>query len=206
MAIVGIVDDIKEAPLDSETPPTIYVPFAQDPTSGFSVFVRTSQAERSVLTGDQRRDSRDRSSACRLWRVCDAGVGQRFAVGLPAAFVGRAGERLCRRWRGCSGSWASTAWWRIRSASARARSACAWRSAHTARHLPAGAAGGRLADGRGRRCSVLVCAVGSGDAHARSCCSAFESWDLPTLVDCRAPCSVFLRLAPATCRRDAQHL
>jgi macrolide transport system ATP-binding/permease protein len=50
MEIVGIVDDIKEAPLDSETPATIYVPFAQDPTNGFSVFVRTSQAEPSVLT------------------------------------------------------------------------------------------------------------------------------------------------------------
>jgi predicted permease len=50
MAIVGIIDDIKEASLDSATPPTIYVPFAQDPTSGFSVFVRTTQAEESVLT------------------------------------------------------------------------------------------------------------------------------------------------------------
>jgi predicted permease len=50
MEIVGIVDDIKEAPLDSETPPTIYVPFAQDPTNGFSVFVRTTQADASVLT------------------------------------------------------------------------------------------------------------------------------------------------------------
>ena len=49
MEIVGIVDDLKEAPLDSETPATIYVPFAQDPTSGFSVFVRTAQSETSVL-------------------------------------------------------------------------------------------------------------------------------------------------------------
>ena len=55
MAIVGIVDDIKEASLDTATPPTIYVPFAQDPTSGFSVFVRTTQAEESVLTHDRRR-------------------------------------------------------------------------------------------------------------------------------------------------------
>jgi macrolide transport system ATP-binding/permease protein len=49
MSIVGIVEDIKESPLDSETPPTIYVPFDQDPTSGFALFVRTSQAEESVL-------------------------------------------------------------------------------------------------------------------------------------------------------------
>jgi len=49
MAIVGVIDDIKESPLDSETPPTIYVPFRQDPTSGFAMFVRTSQAEESVV-------------------------------------------------------------------------------------------------------------------------------------------------------------
>jgi len=49
MAIVGVIEDIKESPLDSETPPTIYVPFDQDPTSGFALFVRTSQAEESVL-------------------------------------------------------------------------------------------------------------------------------------------------------------
>src|SRR4029079_1246774 len=45
MTIVGVVADIKEAPPDSETPPTMYVPFAQDPTSNFSVFVRTAQEE-----------------------------------------------------------------------------------------------------------------------------------------------------------------
>ena len=50
MTIVGVIADIKEASLDSETPPTIYVPFAQDPTSGFSVFVRTAQGESSVLS------------------------------------------------------------------------------------------------------------------------------------------------------------
>jgi predicted permease len=49
MSIVGVVEDIKESPLDTETPPTIYVPFAQDPTSGFAMFVRTGQAEESVL-------------------------------------------------------------------------------------------------------------------------------------------------------------
>ena len=49
MSIVGVIDDIKESPLDSETPPTIYVPFRQDPTSGFAMFVRTSQAEESVV-------------------------------------------------------------------------------------------------------------------------------------------------------------
>jgi predicted permease len=49
MQIVGIVDDIKEGPLDVATRPTMYVAFAQDPTSGFAVFARTSQDEQSVL-------------------------------------------------------------------------------------------------------------------------------------------------------------
>jgi predicted permease len=49
MEIVGTVDDIKESALDTATPPTIYVAFEQDPTSGFTVAVRTSQAEQSLL-------------------------------------------------------------------------------------------------------------------------------------------------------------
>jgi len=49
MAVIGVVEDIKESALDAETPPTMYVPFAQDPTSGFGLFVRTDQADDSVL-------------------------------------------------------------------------------------------------------------------------------------------------------------
>jgi predicted permease len=49
MAIVGVVADVKEGPLDAPTPPTMYVAFAQDPTAGFSVLVRTSQSEQSLL-------------------------------------------------------------------------------------------------------------------------------------------------------------
>lgn len=49
MRIVGIVDDIREGPLDVATRPTMYVAFAQDPTGGFAVFARTSQAEQSLL-------------------------------------------------------------------------------------------------------------------------------------------------------------
>ena len=49
MEVVGIVDDIKEGPIDAETRPTMYVAFAQDPTNGFAVFVRTAQAEQSLL-------------------------------------------------------------------------------------------------------------------------------------------------------------
>ncbi len=49
MEVVGIVDDIKESALDTATPPTMYVAFDQDPTSGFTVAVRTWQAEQSLL-------------------------------------------------------------------------------------------------------------------------------------------------------------
>ncbi|HEV3253562.1 MAG TPA: ABC transporter permease [Candidatus Acidoferrales bacterium] len=49
MQIVGIVDDIKEGPLDRDTWPTMYVAFNQDPNNNFSIVVRTSQAEQSLL-------------------------------------------------------------------------------------------------------------------------------------------------------------
>ena len=49
MEVIGIIDDIKEGPLDSATAPTMYVAFAQDPTSGFTVMARTSQSEEFVL-------------------------------------------------------------------------------------------------------------------------------------------------------------
>jgi predicted permease len=47
--IIGIVDDIKEGQLDSETWPAVYYPFNQSPDTFFGVVVRTSQAEQSVL-------------------------------------------------------------------------------------------------------------------------------------------------------------
>jgi len=47
--IVGIIEDIKEGSLDIATPPVLYIPFNQSPNDGFSVVVRTSQPERSLL-------------------------------------------------------------------------------------------------------------------------------------------------------------
>jgi macrolide transport system ATP-binding/permease protein len=41
--IVGVVDDIREGPLDSEIWPAEYVPFWQDPDNGFDLLVRTQQ-------------------------------------------------------------------------------------------------------------------------------------------------------------------
>jgi predicted permease len=48
MEIIGVVGDIKEGPLDSQTPPVIYVPFTQSPRSDFVVIARTAQAEQSL--------------------------------------------------------------------------------------------------------------------------------------------------------------
>jgi len=49
MEIVGIVEDIREGPLDAAIPPVLYTPFNQDPDDFFTVVVRTSQDERSLL-------------------------------------------------------------------------------------------------------------------------------------------------------------
>jgi macrolide transport system ATP-binding/permease protein len=47
--IVGIVDDIREGPLDSEIWPAVYYPFNQNPDGQFFLVVRTAQDERSVM-------------------------------------------------------------------------------------------------------------------------------------------------------------
>jgi ABC-type antimicrobial peptide transport system permease subunit len=49
MEIVGIVEDIKEGPLDIATPPVLYIPFNQSAANNFGVVVRTSQAAQSLL-------------------------------------------------------------------------------------------------------------------------------------------------------------
>jgi macrolide transport system ATP-binding/permease protein len=41
--IIGVVDNIREGPIDSEIWPAEYVPFAQNPDTGFDLLVRTSQ-------------------------------------------------------------------------------------------------------------------------------------------------------------------
>lgn len=47
--IIGIVEDVKDGSLDSEIWPAVYYPFNQSPDTFFSLVVRTSQAEQSVL-------------------------------------------------------------------------------------------------------------------------------------------------------------
>jgi len=47
--IVGIVEDVREGPLDAAIPPVLYIPFNQDPSTFFSLIVRVAQAEESLL-------------------------------------------------------------------------------------------------------------------------------------------------------------
>jgi macrolide transport system ATP-binding/permease protein len=47
--IVGVVEDIREGPLDEGMIPTEYLPINQDPDANFAVVVRTLQDENSVL-------------------------------------------------------------------------------------------------------------------------------------------------------------
>ena len=47
--VVGVVDDIREGSLDSDIWPAIYQPYSQEIRDYFSISVRTSQAEQSIL-------------------------------------------------------------------------------------------------------------------------------------------------------------
>jgi macrolide transport system ATP-binding/permease protein len=47
--IVGIVEDIREGPLDAAIPPVLYVPFNQDTDNFFGLVVRTSQDEGPLI-------------------------------------------------------------------------------------------------------------------------------------------------------------
>ena len=47
--IVGIVEDIKEGPLDAELQPVLYTPFNQEPANSFCIVVRTVHAPQELL-------------------------------------------------------------------------------------------------------------------------------------------------------------
>ncbi len=47
--IVGLVEDVREGPLSEEIPPVLYRPYNQSPDTYFTLIVRTSQNERSLL-------------------------------------------------------------------------------------------------------------------------------------------------------------
>jgi macrolide transport system ATP-binding/permease protein len=47
--IVGIVEDIREGPLDETIPPVLYIPFRQELRNNFILVVRTAQSEAALL-------------------------------------------------------------------------------------------------------------------------------------------------------------
>jgi macrolide transport system ATP-binding/permease protein len=49
--VVGVVEDVHESSLDTETWPTEYLPFNQSPDTSMNLIVRTSQSEASTLPG-----------------------------------------------------------------------------------------------------------------------------------------------------------
>jgi macrolide transport system ATP-binding/permease protein len=49
LEIVGIMEDIKEGPLDEAVPPVLYIPFLQELQDNFTLVVRTAHSEQSLL-------------------------------------------------------------------------------------------------------------------------------------------------------------
>lgn len=71
--IVGVVADVKDGSLDTETWPAMYYPFNQATDTYFSLVVRTSQAEESVLP-----------ALVRVVREVDPGIGTFDPTTMPA--------------------------------------------------------------------------------------------------------------------------
>ena len=96
MEIVGIVDDIREGPLDAEIRPAVYIPSTRAPgTSSASSFARRRPRRRSLPAIGATRSAASiptSASAAQTMTRPD----QRFAVRLSAPLVGLAGRRLCR--------------------------------------------------------------------------------------------------------------
>jgi macrolide transport system ATP-binding/permease protein len=105
MEVVGVVEDIKEGPLDKETRPSIYLPFAQNPNHSFHILVRTTGDERSLLPemtaaiheidpglitlgGDTMADRINSSPAAYLHRCSALLVGAFAGLALVLAVVG----------------------------------------------------------------------------------------------------------------------
>jgi predicted permease len=105
MEVVGVVEDIKEGPLDKVTRPSIYLPFAQNPNRSFHVLVRTTAEERSLLAemtaaiheinpglitldGDTMADRINSSPAAYLHRCSALLVGAFAGLALVLAVVG----------------------------------------------------------------------------------------------------------------------
>ena len=125
--IVGVVENVREGPLDEEIWPAEYYP--DESESGHLLFAGGSHgasgaAMLPALAAAMRRiDPRDRDTG----RTDDDRSGSRNS---PSAYMHRSAAWLVGGFAAlarCWGWWDCTAWWLIRWARERGRSACAWR-------------------------------------------------------------------------------
>jgi len=93
--IVGVVDNIREGPLDSELHPAIYEPFAQSPDNDIPLVIRSSGASDAVITSSQKAIHELERDAV-VYRVCTmqdvidsspSALLHRYAAWLTTAFA-----------------------------------------------------------------------------------------------------------------------
>jgi predicted permease len=103
--IIGVVDDIKEGPLETPNQPVVYYPFNQSPGQFFNIVVRTSQDERSLIPamttaihqidpeivafgGSTMNDQKNNSQSTYMHRSAACLVGSFAAIALLLGVVG----------------------------------------------------------------------------------------------------------------------
>jgi predicted permease len=193
MEIVGIVDDIREGPLDAAIPPVLYLPFDQSTGTFLGVVVRTSQGGPSLLPslGDAVRaihpdivvtssqsmsDRIDLSPSAYLHRSSAWLVGGFAAVALFLGVIGLYGVI------------AYSVGQRTREIGVRIALGAARRSVY---ELVLGEAARLVALGMA---TGLVCAVAAATL-ARGLLFGVSAWDLPTLATVAAVLGVSAFLA-----------
>ena len=129
--IVGLVRNAKYSDVKRKVPPVFFRPYRQDDRVGTMSLLRAHGAPaRRDAEGDSRRDREARSEPAGREPEDDAAAGE--GERLPRPDDQHARRRRSRCSRRCSRRSASTACSPTPSRSARARSACGWRSAPTA--------------------------------------------------------------------------
>ena len=178
--IVGIVDDIKEGPLDQAMRPAMYTPFNQDPDNSFFLLIRSSRTEQSVI-----------ASMSALVHRIDAGVATSEGESMtervsesPAAYLHRSSAWLIGGFAalalllgsvGLYGVLAYSVSQRTREIGVRMALGAQRSSIYQLVLIEAGwlTAAGILAG--------LACSVGAA-MLMRSLLFGVQSWDLPTLA------------------------
>ena len=131
MLIVGLIKDIQEGQLDAAPRGAMYLPFNQNPNSGFAVLARTGQDEQTLLPALES-TLRSIDPGMAIYDPTTMGLKVHDA---PSTYLHRSSAWLVGGFAvmalllGVVGLYGVI---RTRSASARVRSACAWRLARSA--------------------------------------------------------------------------